>query len=73
MEQAQQAHDALLRQRGSLGTTLGGLGGLVASLPGATAVIGAIQKRRSRNEQVLAVVVGACACFALWWFVLRGR
>jgi hypothetical protein len=71
MEQALQAHDSLVRQRASLGVSVSGLGSLLERVPGVNQLMAVIQRRRSRNDQVLAFVIGLCACFALWWFVLR--
>jgi hypothetical protein len=71
MEQAQQAHDSLVRQRASLNVTMSGVGALMLRVPGVNLLMGAIQRRRTRNDQVVAVVIGVCVCFLVWWFILR--
>lgn len=73
LAQAAAAHEALLRQRSSLGVTAAGLGGILARVPGVGGLMDAIQRRRLRNDQVIAVVIGAVVCFALWYYVLRKR
>lgn len=73
LAQAAAAHEALLRQRSSLGSTASGLGALVLRVPGLTGLMEAIQRRRSRNDQAIAALVGVVICLALWYYVLRKR
>jgi hypothetical protein len=68
---AADTHNALARQRAALAGAAGRLGTYTARLPGVGGLMDAIHRRRVRNDQVLAVVIAACLCFALWWLVLR--
>ena len=71
LEQAAAARDTLARQRGGIMGAANRLGTLATHLPGVGQLMDAINRRRARNDQVLALVVGVCLCFALWYFVLR--
>lgn len=73
LAQAAAAHEALLRQRSSLGVTAAGLGSIVMRVPGVQGLMDAIQRRKLRNDQVIAVLIGAVVCLALWYYVLRRR
>lgn len=71
LAQAAETRDALARQRAGILSAGGTLGALASALPGVGALMGAIDRRRSRNDRVVALTAAACACFIVWWFALR--
>lgn len=71
LAQAAETRDALSRQRAGILTAAGRLGGIAASIPGVSQLMGAIDSRRSRNDSIVALVAAGIICFMLWWFALR--
>jgi hypothetical protein len=71
LQQAAATAEALRGQRSSIAAGAGRLGGFLTALPGASALIGAISARRTRNDLVVNLTVAACACFTVWWLLLR--
>jgi Golgi SNAP receptor complex protein 1 len=67
LEQAAATREALRQQRGSLMNAAGGVGALAARFPGVGALIGAIQRRRTRDQRIIALLIAACICFTLWY------
>ena len=71
LAQASETRDALARQRAGIASAAGRVSALLSALPGVQQLMGAISNRRLRNERVMGLVMGACACFLIWAFVLR--
>ena len=71
LENAGAIREALARQRSGIASSLGLLGGLAGRLPGVSAVVDAIKKRRSRNDYIVAGVAAFCSCALLYFTVLR--
>jgi Golgi SNAP receptor complex protein 1 len=67
LAQADETREALQRQRGSLMNSSTGLGAMAARFPSVQALIGAIQRRRTRDQRIIALLVAACICFTLWY------
>ena len=66
LAQAAAAHEALLKQRSSLGVTAASVGAIVLRVPGVQGLMDAIHRRRVRNDQVIAIIIGFIVCFAVW-------
>jgi hypothetical protein len=71
LQQAAATAEALRGQRSAIAAGAGRLGGFLTALPGASALIGAISARRSRNDMVVNGTIAACVCFTVWWLLLR--
>ena len=71
LAQAGDTSEALRSQRDTLASAAGRLGGFLTRIPGATQVMAAISSRRSWNDTVVALVIAACVCFAVWHLALR--
>jgi len=61
-EQLQRQRRVFLRSDGRLTNMLG-------SLPGMSRIMDAIKKKKTRDQRVLAVVIGGCLFFTLWWVI----
>ena len=59
-EQLQQQRQSFLRSNSRIAQMLG-------SLPSMSRIMNAIQKKKTRDQRVLALVIGGCLCFTLWW------
>ena len=68
--QALAAREALNQQRNTFTSSSGKLGQLTASFSGVNALIGRIQKKKLKDNVVLAVVIALCICFLLYYFIL---
>lgn len=71
ISQAFETRDSLSNQRGSLLNSAGGLSNLTANVPSFGRLIDGIQKKKSRETMVVAVVIGLLVCVAIWWVFLR--
>lgn len=71
ISQAFDTRNALAEQRASLLGSSGGLSNLTASMPGFGKLIDGIQKKKSRETMIIAVVIGLLLCFTIWWMFLR--
>jgi Golgi SNAP receptor complex protein 1 len=71
ISQAFEAKNTLLNQRSTLTGTTGGLSTLAANVPSFNKLIEGIQKKKSRESTIVAVVIGALFCFTIWWMFLR--
>lgn len=72
ISQAFEAKNALLGQRNSLTGAAGGLTGLAANVPTFNRLIDGIQRKKTRESVIVAVVLGVLACFTIWYLFLRG-
>jgi len=64
---AAETQAALSRQRSAMAAASGRLGGLAARLPVVGDLMNAIQRRRSRNDYIVAGVMASCMAFTLWY------
>jgi Golgi SNAP receptor complex protein 1 len=71
LSQASATTEMLAAQRAIIGAAAGRLGGFVTRVPGASAVIGAIGARRTRNDTIVGLVMAACVCFSVYYVFLR--
>jgi hypothetical protein len=71
ISQAFEARGSLLGQRGSLTSAAGGLGSIAASVPSFNRLIDGIQRKKTRESMIVAIVVGLLICFSLWYMCLR--
>ena len=71
ISQAFETKNALLGQRNTLNGSAGGLNGLAANVPTFNRLIDGIQRKKTRESVIVAVVIGLLLCFALWWVFMR--
>eukprot|EP00388_Colpodella_angusta_P043274 GDKK01058989.1.p1 GENE.GDKK01058989.1~~GDKK01058989.1.p1 ORF type:complete len:156 (-),score=13.17 GDKK01058989.1:253-720(-) len=71
ISQAFETKSSLVGQRSSLVGSSGGLSSLTANVPGFGRLIDGIQRKKSRETMVIAVVVGILLCITIWWVFLR--
>lgn len=71
ISQAFDAKAALLGQRNTLTGTAGGLTGLATNLPTFNRLIDGIQRKKTRESVIVAVVIGLLVCFSIWYVFLR--
>ena len=64
--QAFETKNSLTGQRASLTGSSGGLSNLTANVPGFGRLIDGIQRKKSRETMIIAVVVGVLCCFVIW-------
>lgn len=64
--QAFETKNSLVNQRNSLTNSSGGLTSLSANVPGIGKIIDGIQKKKSKETMVIAVVIGLLLCFTIW-------
>jgi hypothetical protein len=64
--QAFETKNSLTSQRSSLTGSAGGLSNLTANVPGFGRLIDGIQRKKSRETMIIALVVGALCCFVIW-------
>lgn len=61
----------LSKQRSMFTASAGKMSGLAAQFPGLNNLIGSIQRRKKRDQVIIALVVAACLCFLIWLLILR--
>jgi Golgi SNAP receptor complex protein 1 len=61
----------LSSQRAMFAGSASKMGGLAAQFPGLNNLIGTIQRRKKRDQVIIALVVAACLCFLIWLVLLR--
>jgi Golgi SNAP receptor complex protein 1 len=71
ISQAFETKNALLGQRNSLTGSASGLTGLAANVPTFNRLIDGIQRKKTRESIIVAVVIGLLACFLIWWVFLK--
>jgi Golgi SNAP receptor complex protein 1 len=71
INQAFETKNSLTGQRHTLGGAAGGLKGLVANVPVFNRLLDGIQKKKSREQIVVSIVVGSLIIFTLWYLFLR--
>lgn len=71
ISQAFDTKNALVNQRNSLLGSSGGLSNLTANVPGFGRLIDGIQRKKSYEQIIIAVVIGILLCFTIWWVFLR--
>lgn len=71
ISQAFEARNALLGQRNTLGGASTGLNNLASNVPSFNRLIDGIQRKKTRETLIIAVVVGILVCFTIWWTFLR--
>ena len=69
--QAYEAKDSLFSQRGALGGASQGLLGMVRSVPTFNKLVGALSKKKDRENLIVAVLISVLAIFTIWWVLLR--
>jgi Golgi SNAP receptor complex protein 1 len=67
LEQAFAVRQDLRQQGMSLGRVTTGISSIVSAIPGVNTLVDAIRRKRSRDDQILAVVIAVCICFTLWY------
>jgi len=71
ISQAFETKAALTNQRNTLSGAAGGLSGLTANIPTFNRLIEGINKKKSRDQMIIALVIAIILCFSIWWFFLR--
>lgn len=71
MSQAFETKTALVGQRNTLSGASSGLTGLVANVPSFNRLIDGIQKKKTRESMIVALVIAFLTCFCIWWVFLR--
>jgi golgi SNAP receptor complex member 1 len=66
ISQAFEAKNTLNNQRNLMNSSNSGVSSINSSIPGIGRLIDAIQKKRSRETIVIAVVIGLLLSFTLW-------
>lgn len=69
--QAFDTKNALSSQRSTLSNARGGLSSLAASVPGIGGLIDGIQRKKNKDNIILAIVIAILVIFTLWWVFLR--
>ena len=69
--QAYEAKDTLFSQRGVLGGASQGLLGMVRSVPTFNKLVGALSKKKERENLIVAALISVLAIFTIWWVLLR--
>lgn len=64
--QAFETKNSLTSQRSTLNNSTGGLTSLSANVPGIGRLIEGIQKKKSKESMIIAVVIGVLLCFTIW-------
>jgi hypothetical protein len=72
LSQAAETGETLRAQRGAIGSAAGRLGSILQRVPGASALMGAIDARRSRNDTIVYACIAACVCYTAY-FLLSAR
>ena len=65
--QASNSHQALLDQRRRLANSQHRILGIVNRIPGVNSLMRNIQNRKTKDNAIVAVVIGLCVCFILWY------
>jgi hypothetical protein len=68
LRSAGETQAALARQRAAVQGASGRLGALAARVPILGDLVGAIQRKRSRSDYIVAAVMAACMLFTAWYF-----
>jgi len=71
LSQAFASRESLDRQRQSLNMSQGRIGALAAGMPSIDRIVEGLQRRKTRDNVILALVISLCLCCTIWWFVLR--
>lgn len=71
ISQAFETRGTLGSQRNSLNGAVSGLSSLSANVPSIGRIIDGIQKKKSREFTIIAIVVALLLCFIIWWIFLR--
>ncbi len=69
--QAFDTRNALSSQRSTLSNAKGGLSSLAANVPGIGGLIDSIQRKKNKDNIILALVIAILVIFTLWWVFLR--
>ena len=69
--EATEAKVFLKNQRGLLDGGFGQLSGLNTRLPTFDQVIDGIQKKKFRDQAIIACIIGLCLIFIIWWTCLK--
>lgn len=69
--EATEAKVFLKNQRGLLDGGFSQLGGLNTRLPTFDQVIDGIQKKKFKDQAIIAAIIGLCLIFIIWWTCLR--
>ena len=67
--QGVEAKNRLMGQRQTLLGSGNTMSSVTAAIPGVNRVIEAIQRKKTRDNIVLALVISGCICFTLWWLI----
>ncbi len=67
LSQAMETKDGLRAQRHSLSGANTSLSGLTSNLPSISRVIDAIQRKKTRDNAIVGLVIAGCICFTLWY------
>jgi len=46
-----------------------GLAGLASNLPSISRVVDAIQRKKSRDNAIIGLIIAGCLCFTIWYLV----
>ena len=71
IQQAITVKDSLTSQRLALTSTGGGLSTITSAAPSFSRLIDSMQKKKFRDNVIMAVVLGVLSFFTIWWVFLR--
>ena len=71
ISQAFETRSSLSHQRSTLTNSAGGLSGLASNVPSFNRLIDGINKKRTRESVIVAIVIAVLLCFTIWWVFLR--
>lgn len=71
ISQAFETKSNLVGQRNSLLGSSSGLANLTANVPSFGRLIDGIQRKKSRESMIIAMVVAVLVCITIWWVFLR--
>ena len=71
ISQAFETKSSLMSQRGTIIGSSGGLTNLGANVPSFGRLIDNIQRKKSMESTVIAIIIALLVCFTVWWVFLR--
>lgn len=71
LQQAHSAKETLTGQRSTINSAVSGLASITSAAPSFNRLIDAMQKKKFRDNVILACVVGVMVFFTIWWVFLR--
>jgi len=69
LSQAMETKDGLRTQRQGLSGANTGLAGLASNLPSISRVVDAIQRKKTRDNAIIGLIIAGCLCFTIWYLV----